>query len=71
MTPPASSDKTVESASAIARNIGIVGTGYLGRLHARVLTEIPAANVVGFVEPNDTVAAEVAGTLKLRRFDSV
>ncbi|HEX6640852.1 MAG TPA: Gfo/Idh/MocA family oxidoreductase [Thermoanaerobaculia bacterium] len=51
--------------------IGVVGTGYLGRLHARVLTEIPEATVIGFVEPNDAIAAEVASTLKLKRFDSV
>jgi predicted dehydrogenase len=51
--------------------IGVVGTGYLGRLHARVLTEIPEATMVGFVEPNDAVAAEVASGLKLKRFTSV
>lgn len=51
--------------------VGIVGTGYLGRLHARVLTEIPEAQVIGFVEPNDQVAAEVASTLNIRRFESV
>ena len=50
---------------------GVVGTGYLGRLHARVLSETPDAQMVGFVEPNDTIAAEVESTLKLKRFDSV
>lgn len=51
--------------------IGVIGTGYLGRLHARVLTEMPEAQVVGFVEPNDEVANEVAGSLKLKRFGAV
>jgi predicted dehydrogenase len=51
--------------------VGVVGTGYLGRLHARVLTEMPEAQVVGFVEPNDAVAAEVSSALNIRRFDSV
>ncbi len=51
--------------------VGVIGTGYLGRLHARVLTEIAEAQVVGFVEPSDTVAEEVARTLGIRRFDSV
>lgn len=51
--------------------IGVIGTGYLGRLHARVLTEIPEADVVGFVDTNDAVAAEVEANLKLRRFDTV
>ncbi len=51
--------------------IGVVGTGYLGRLHARVLTEMPEVSVTGFVEAKDETAAEVAQTLGLRRFDSV
>ncbi len=52
-------------------SVGVVGTGYLGRLHARVLTEIPEAQVVGFVELNDAVAGELEESLKLRRFESV
>ncbi|HEX8617335.1 MAG TPA: Gfo/Idh/MocA family oxidoreductase, partial [Thermoanaerobaculia bacterium] len=51
--------------------VGVVGTGYLGRLHARVLSEVPDARMAGFVEPNDAIAAEVVETLKLKRFDSV
>ena len=48
-----------------------MGVGYLGRLHARVLTEIPEADVAGFVETSDERAAEVAANLGLRRFESV
>lgn len=51
--------------------VGVVGTGYLGRLHARVLTQMPEVEVVGFVEPNDEAAAEVMSTLQLKRFDSI
>jgi predicted dehydrogenase len=51
--------------------VGVIGTGYLGRLHARVLTEIPEAQVVGFVELNDAVAGELGESLKLKRFESV
>lgn len=51
--------------------VGVVGTGYLGRLHARVLTEIAEAQVVGFVETNDSVAAEVESALKIKRYPSV
>ncbi len=50
---------------------GVVGTGYLGRLHARVLTEIPEAEVVGFVETNDAIAADVESSLKIRRFPTI
>ena len=51
--------------------IGVVGTGYLGRLHARVLTEMPEVTVVGFVEPNDAIAAEIHAALGLKRIFSV
>ena len=51
--------------------IGVVGTGYLGRLHARVLTEIPNATVAGFVEQNDAVALDVATSLGLHRFPTI
>src|SRR5258706_98503 len=50
---------------------GVIGTGYLGALHARILTEIPTASMVGFVEPNDETAAAVAAKHNLKRFDSV
>jgi predicted dehydrogenase len=49
---------------------GVVGTGYLGRLHARILTEMDVT-AVGFVETNDAIAAEVQENLKLRRFESI
>jgi len=50
---------------------GVVGTGYLGRLHARILTEMPEATAVGFVEQRDDIAAEVTAKHGLKRFDSV
>jgi predicted dehydrogenase len=51
--------------------VGVVGTGYLGRLHARVLTEIPEATMVGFVETNDSIAAEVGAQLNIKRYPTV
>ncbi len=51
--------------------IAVIGTGYLGRLHARVLTEMPEVEHVGFLEPRDEVAAEVERTLGLRRWTSL
>ena len=51
--------------------IGVVGTGYLGRLHARILTEMPEVDVVGFVEPDDRTAAEVENTLSIPRITTV
>lgn len=48
--------------------IGVVGTGYLGRLHTRVLTEIQGYEVVGFVETDDVIAAEVEKAHSLKRY---
>jgi predicted dehydrogenase len=49
---------------------GVVGTGYLGRLHTRVLSEIPEAQLVGFVDPNDDVAAAVESEFGIKRFST-
>jgi predicted dehydrogenase len=57
--------------SSLVPAVGVVGTGYLGRLHARILTEMPEAEVIGFVEPDDAIASEIAATLNIKRFDSV
>jgi predicted dehydrogenase len=51
--------------------VGVVGTGYLGRLHAHILTEIPEASMAGFVETNDAIADEIASTLKIKRYPTV
>lgn len=51
--------------------VGVVGTGSLGRVHARILGEMPEAVVVGFVDPHHAVAAAVSESLQLRRYASV
>lgn len=51
--------------------VGVIGTGSLGRVHARVLTQMPEAKVIGFVEASDEAAGEVVATLGLRRFESI
>ena len=38
---------------------GVVGCGYLGQHHARILTAIPGSEPVGFVEPDDAKAAAI------------
>ena len=50
---------------------GVIGTGSLGRHHARILTEIPSVEVAGFVDPSDANALQIESTLKLKRYDSV
>jgi predicted dehydrogenase len=38
---------------------GIVGCGYLGKHHARILSELPLSSPVGFVETNDATARAI------------
>lgn len=46
------------SAAATLRT-GVVGCGYLGRHHARILSELPGSSPAGFVETDDKAAAEI------------
>ncbi|MCC6129474.1 MAG: Gfo/Idh/MocA family oxidoreductase [Acidobacteria bacterium] len=53
---------------------GIAGAGYLGKFHARILTELPHSEPVGFVEPNDAIASDIEakyGSLGLVRRRSI
>jgi predicted dehydrogenase len=52
-------------------SIGVFGTGYLGRLHARVLSQMPEVDVAGFFDPDDAAAAEVETQLGLKRIGSI
>ncbi len=51
-------------------NVGIFGTGHLGKYHIQNWKELPGVNLVGFFDPNDAAAADVAATYGLKRFIS-
>lgn len=48
--------------------IGIVGVGHLGKFHLNNWLEIDDVEVVGFVDPNDTIANEVVEKYGIKRF---
>jgi predicted dehydrogenase len=48
--------------------IGVFGTGHLGKFHLNNWKEITGVELVGFYDPNDTTAAEVAEKYQLTRF---
>ena len=48
--------------------IGVFGVGYLGKFHLNNWKEIQGAEVVGFYEPDDKTATQVAEKYKLKRF---
>jgi predicted dehydrogenase len=49
-------------------NIGVFGTGHLGKIHLNNWKEIDGVSLIGFFEPNDSTATEVEETYKIKRF---
>lgn len=50
--------------------IGVLGSGHLGKIHIRLLKEIPSAQLVGFYDRNDEAAVAVEKEFGIRRFYS-
>lgn len=48
--------------------IGIMGVGHLGKFHLNNWKEMPGIALVGFYDPNDAAAADVAEKYQLKRF---
>ena len=48
--------------------IGVFGTGHLGKFHLNNWKEIPDVTLVGFYDPDDAIAREVADKYQLQRF---
>jgi predicted dehydrogenase len=50
--------------------IGLFGVGHLGKIHLKLLKEIPGYEVVGFFDPSDAAAEKVAADFQVTRFTS-
>lgn len=48
--------------------IGVFGTGHLGKFHLNNWKEIRGTEIVGFYDPNDQTAREVAEKYQIKRF---
>src|SRR6185503_5074598 len=51
--------------------IGVFGVGHLGKFHLNNWRDIPETKIVGFYDPDDDTANEVAEKYQLRRFTDV
>lgn len=51
--------------------VGIFGAGHLGKFHIGNWKDIEQVELVGFYDPNDTIAAEVIEKFGLKRFDDM
>ncbi len=54
-----------------AVSFGVIGVGHLGALHAKMLSEIPSARLVGVVDPDASRASAIAGTYRTKAFGSI
>lgn len=50
--------------------IGVFGVGHLGKIHTRLLKEIPGFEIVGFYDPDDKNAHKAIDDFGIKRFDS-
>jgi predicted dehydrogenase len=57
MTAPETSSAGAESDRL---RVGVVGTGYLGKFHAKIYNELPNVDLVGIVDVNEAAAEAVA-----------
>jgi predicted dehydrogenase len=48
--------------------VGVFGTGHLGKFHLNNWQLIADAEIVGFYDPNDDTATEIANKYKIKRF---
>jgi predicted dehydrogenase len=51
--------------------IGVIGAGHLGKIHLRLLKEIPTAELVGFHDHHPGIAEKVSGEYGINYFSSV
>lgn len=50
--------------------LGLLGVGYLGRIHLKCALNTAVWEVVGFYDPNDALASEIAAMSGIRRYTS-
>lgn len=55
---------------ALMINIGVLGAGHLGKIHIRLLKEIPEFNLVGFHDASEAVAEKVSQEFGIKAFPS-
>jgi predicted dehydrogenase len=51
--------------------IGVLGAGHLGKIHIKLLKEIPEFDLIGFYDPDSGKAAKIAEEFGIKQFDSI
>jgi predicted dehydrogenase len=52
-------------------NVGIIGTGHLGKIHTKLMKEVKRANLIGVYDLNFEVAKKVAEELEVKPFENI
>ncbi len=51
--------------------IGVLGAGHLGKIHLKLIKQIPEYELIGFYDPDDAKAAETAQNMGIRKFSDM
>ncbi|MBL4710155.1 MAG: Gfo/Idh/MocA family oxidoreductase [Flavobacteriales bacterium] len=51
--------------------VGVLGAGHLGKIHIRLLIEIEAFEVIGFYDPNESLAKQVEEELGIKSYSNI
>ncbi len=54
----------------MAKKIGVLGAGHLGKIHIKCILASDRFELAGFYDPDEETAAAVASSFKIRRFES-
>jgi predicted dehydrogenase len=52
-------------------NVGIIGTGHLGKIHTKLMKDVMRANLVGVYDLDAEVAEKVAAELEIKSFENI
>jgi predicted dehydrogenase len=52
-------------------NIGVLGVGHLGKIHLKLIKEIPGFNLIGIYDTNESLAAQVAAEYNTQYFKNI
>lgn len=51
--------------------IGVLGAGHLGKIHLKLIKQIPEYELTGFYDPDEAVATETAQNMNVRKFSDM
>jgi predicted dehydrogenase len=52
-------------------NVGIIGTGHLGKIHTKLMKDVMRANLVGVYDLDAEIALQVAAELEIKAFENI